>query len=121
MPHAFNVSRIEIDASFNIKYDKMELYIGEFNGHWSGVNFKNGAKNCGPTKENLNNLKNKRTKKRLKLKTLLTLTCPIGLPPHTPVAQKNAELCTLIASLIKRLFVRVDWTERLRDDSSATD
>ena len=52
---------------------------------------------------------------------LLTLTCPIGLPPHTPVAQKNAELCTLIASLAKRLFVRVDWTERLRDDSSARD
>ena len=52
---------------------------------------------------------------------ILTLTCPIGLPSHTPVAQKNAELCTLIASLVKRLFVRFDWTERLRDDSSATD
>ena len=72
MPHAFNVSRIEIDASFNIKYDKMELYIGEFNGHWSGLNFKNGAKKCGPTKENLNNLRNKHgVKKRLKLKTSL--------------------------------------------------
>ena len=64
MPHAFNVSRIEIDASFNIKYDKMELYIGEFNGHWSGLNFKNGAKNCGPTKENLDNLKNKHRLKK---------------------------------------------------------
>ena len=52
---------------------------------------------------------------------ILTLTCPIGLPSHTPVAQKNAELCTLIASLVKRLFVRVDWTERLRDDSSTSD
>ena len=46
---------------------------------------------------------------------------PIGLSPHAPVAQKIAELCTLIASLVKRLFERVDWTERLRDDSSATD
>ena len=51
----------------------------------------------------------------------LTLTCPIALPPHTPVAQKNAGLCTLIASLVQRLFVRVDWTEGLRDDLSATD
>ena len=51
----------------------------------------------------------------------LTLTRPIGLPPHAPVAQKVAEQCTLIASLVKRLFVRVDWTERLRDDSSTTD
>ena len=51
----------------------------------------------------------------------LTLTRPIGLPPHAPVAQKVAEQCTLIASLVKRLFARVDWTERLRDDSSTTD
>ena len=51
----------------------------------------------------------------------LTLTRPIGLPPHAPVAQKVAEQCTLIASLVKKLFVRVDWTERLRDDSSTTD
>ena len=36
---------------------------------------------------------------------------PIGLSPHAPVAQKIAELCTLIASLVKRLFVRADWTE----------
>ena len=48
----------------------------------------------------------------------LTLTRPIGLPPHALVAQKVAEQCTLIASLVKRLFVRADWTERLRDDSS---
>ena len=41
--------------------------------------------------------------------------------PHAPVAQKVAEQCTLIASLVKRLSVRVDWTERLRDDSSTTD
>ena len=54
-------------------------------------------------------------------RSLLTLTRPIGLPPHAPVAQKVAEQCTLIASLVKRLFVRVDWTERLRDDSSTTD
>ena len=51
----------------------------------------------------------------------LTLTRPIGLPPHAPVAQKVAEQCTLIAGLVKGLFVRVDWTERLRDDSSTTD
>ena len=51
----------------------------------------------------------------------LTLTRPIGLPPHAPVAQKVAEQCTLISSLVKRLFARVDWTERLRDDSSTTD
>ena len=51
----------------------------------------------------------------------LTLTRPNGLPPHAPVAQKVAEQRTLIASLVKRLFVRVDWTERLRDDSSTTD
>ena len=51
----------------------------------------------------------------------LTLTRPIGLPPHAPVAQKVAEQCTLIASLVERLLVRVDWTERLRDDSSTTD
>ena len=51
----------------------------------------------------------------------LTLTRPIGLPPHAPGAQKVAEQCTLIASLVKRLFVPVDWTERLRDDSSTTD
>ena len=48
----------------------------------------------------------------------LTLTRPIGLAPHAPVAQKVAEQCTLIASLVKRLFVHVDWTEPLRDDSS---
>ena len=52
---------------------------------------------------------------------LLTLTRPIGLPPHAPVAQKVAEQCKLIASLVKKLFVRVDWTEHLRDDSSTTD
>ena len=40
----------------------------------------------------------------------LTLTRPIGLPPHAPVAQKVADQCTLIASLVKRLFGRVDWT-----------
>ena len=51
----------------------------------------------------------------------LTLTRPIGLPPHAPVAQKVAEQCTLIASLVERLLVRVDWTERLRDDASTTD
>ena len=51
----------------------------------------------------------------------LTLTRPIGLPPHAPVAQKVAEQCTLIASLVRRLFVRVDWTDRLPDDSSTTD
>ena len=51
---------------------------------------------------------------------ILTLTRPIGLPPHAPVAQKVAEQCTLIANLVERLFVRVDWTERLRDDSSTT-
>ena len=37
----------------------------------------------------------------------VTLTRPIGLPPHAPVAQKIAELCTLIASMVKRLSVRV--------------
>ena len=52
---------------------------------------------------------------------ILTLTRPIGLAPPAPVAQRIAEQCTLIASLVKRLFVRVDWTERLRDDSSTTD
>ena len=41
--------------------------------------------------------------------------------PHAPVAQKVAGQCTFIAILVKRLFVRVDWTERLRDDSSTTD
>ena len=51
----------------------------------------------------------------------LTLTRPIGLPPHAPVAQKVTEQCSFIASLVKRLFARVDWTERLRDDSSTTD
>ena len=54
-------------------------------------------------------------------KRLLTLTRPISLHPHAPVAQRVAEQCKLIASLVKRLFVRVDWTERLRDDSSTTD
>ena len=46
---------------------------------------------------------------------------PDRFPPHAPVAQKVAEQCTLIASLVKKLFVRVDWIERLRDDSSTTD
>ena len=32
---------------------------------------------------------------------ILTLTRPIGLAPPAPVAQKIAEQCTLIASLVK--------------------
>ena len=48
-------------------------------------------------------------------------TDDLNFNPHAPVAQKVAEQCTLIASLVERLFVRVDWTERLRDDSSTTD
>ena len=34
---------------------------------------------------------------------VLSLTRPIGLPPHAAVAQKIVELFTLIASLVKRL------------------
>ena len=35
----------------------------------------------------------------------LTLTWPIGLPPHAPVAQKNADQRSLIANSSKNSYI----------------
>ena len=43
---------------------------------------------------------------------LLTLSCPIGLPPHALVAQKNADQRWLIANLSKNRYIfYIKWCD----------
>ena len=50
------------------------------------------------------NLKKSEVQKHSRFSTKLTLTRSIGLPPHTPVAQKIADQRWLIANSAKRYF-----------------